>query len=60
MFFSRKKWNVVNIHIFSENTMATMGHDGPLLPFGFKFSFQNKSIFIKSNLIIKLKIQIKQ
>ena len=25
--------------------MATMGH--PLLPFGFKFPFQNKSIFIK-------------
>ena len=38
--------------------MATMGH--PLLPFGFKFPFQNKSIFIKQNLIIQLKIQLTQ
>ena len=38
--------------------MATMGH--PLLPFGFKFPFQSKSIFIKQNLIIKLKIQLIQ
>ena len=33
--------------------MAAMGHDGPSLPFDFKFPFQNKSILIKSNLIIK-------
>ena len=27
---------------------------------GFKFPFQNKSVFIKSNLIVKLKIQLTQ
>ena len=33
--------------------MAAMGHDGPSLPFDFKFPFQNKSILIKLNLINK-------
>ena len=33
--------------------MAAMGHDGPSLPFDFKFPFQNTSILIKSNLINK-------
>ena len=33
--------------------MSVMGHDGPSLPFDFKFPFQNKSILIESNLINK-------
>ena len=33
--------------------MAAMAHDGPSLPFDFKFPFQNKNILIKSNLINK-------
>ena len=31
-----------------------MGHDGPSLPFDFKFLFQNKSVIIKLNLINKM------
>ena len=42
-----------------QNTMAAMGHDGPSLPFDFKFPFQNKSIFIESNLINKRGQQMK-
>ena len=30
-----------------------MGHDDPSLPLDFKFPFQNKSLLIKLNLIIK-------
>ena len=33
-----------------------MGHDGPSLPFDFKFSFQNKSVLIKSNLYNEMTI----
>ena len=33
--------------------MAATGHDGPSLPFDFKFPFQNKIILIKLNLINK-------
>ena len=43
----------VSLIFILQNTMAAMGHDGPSLPFDFKFPFQNKSILIKSNLIIK-------
>ena len=39
--------------------MAAMGHDGPSLPFDFKFPFQNKSILIKSNLNNKTRQQMK-
>ena len=35
-----------------------MGHDGPSLPFDFKFPFQNKSILIKSNLIQEMTNQL--
>ena len=42
-----------------QNTVAAMGHDGPPLPFDFKFLFQNKSILIKSNLINKTRQQMK-
>ena len=42
-----------------QNTMAAMDHDGPSLPFDFKFPFQNKTILIKSNLIIKPRQQMK-
>ena len=38
--------------------MAAMGHDGPSLPFDFKFPFQNKSILIKLNLINKMTNQL--
>ena len=34
-----------------QNKLAVMGHDGPSLPFDFKFLFQNESVLIKSNLI---------
>ena len=40
--------------------MAVMGHDGPSLPFDFKFPFQNKSILIKSNLINEMTNQLGQ
>ena len=43
----------VSLIFVLQNTMAAMGHDGPSLPFDFKFPFQNKSILIKSNLINK-------
>ena len=39
-----------------QNTLAVMGHDGPSLPFDFKFLFQNKSVLIKSNLINEMTI----
>ena len=42
-----------------QNTMAAIDHDGPSLPFDFKFPFQNKTILIKSNLIIKPRQQMK-
>ena len=34
--------------------MGALGHDDQSLRFDFKFPFQNKSILIKSNLIIKM------
>ena len=37
-----------------QNTMGALGHDDQSLRFDFKFPFQNKSILIKSNLIIKM------
>ena len=46
--------------IVLENTMAVMGHDGPSLPFDFKFLFQNKSVIIKLNLINKMTNQLGQ
>ena len=49
--------------------MAVMVHNGPSLPFDFKFPVQNKSILLKSNLInendyqldeqMKIKMQVK-
>ena len=33
-----------------QNKVAAISRDGRLLPFGFKFPFQNKSILMKSNL----------
>ena len=42
--------------------MAAMGHDGPSLPFDFKFPFENgfKSILSKSNLINGMINQLRQ
>ena len=42
--------------------MAAVGHDGPSLPFNFKFPFENvfNSILIKSNLINEITIQLRQ
>ena len=37
-----------------------MGHDGPSLPFDFKFPFQNKKISIKLNLINEITNQLEQ
>ena len=45
-----------------QNAMALMDHDGPLLPFDFKFPFENafKSILIKSKLINEMTNQLRQ
>ena len=62
MCFSCKylRWTVANIRFAKYNcSMAVMGHDGPSLPFDFKFPFQNKSILIKSNLINEKKMRVK-
>ena len=42
--------------------MAVMGHDGPSLPFDFKFPFENvfKSILIKLNLINEMITELGQ
>ena len=42
--------------------MVVMGHDGPSLPFDFKFPFENvfKCILIKLNLINEMTIQLRQ
>ena len=48
--------------IVLENAMAVMGHDGPSLPFDFKFVFEiaSKSTLIKSNLIDEMINQLRQ
>ena len=45
-----------------QNAMAVMGHNGPSLPFDFKFPFENafKIILIKSNLINEMINQPRQ
>ena len=43
-----------------QNAMVVMSHDGPSLPFDFKFPFQNKSILIKLNLINKMTNHLRQ
>ena len=40
--------------------MEAMVHDGPSLPFDFKFPFQNESILIKSNMINEMTNQLGQ
>ena len=43
-----------------QNTMEAKGHDSQLLPFDFKFPFQNKSILTKLSLIYKMTYQVAQ
>ena len=60
MRFSGKCLNGLSLIFVLQNTVAVMAHDGPSLPFDFKFPFQNKSVLIKSNLINELTNQLGQ
>ena len=55
MFFNAIAVDGLSLIFILQNAVAPTGHDGP---FSFTFSFQNKSILIKSNLINKMTSQV--
>ena len=57
MFFTAIAVDGLSLIFILQNAVAPTGHDGP---FSFTFSFQNKSILIKSNLINKMTSQVTQ